>query len=68
MGIIPPVAKYVPQKLCRFCEGLRYPHTFLFMLPAFIVGLFLLPYIPYPEEILTVAGVALFYFSKARWD
>ena len=25
MGLIPSIAKYIPQKLCRFCEGLRYP-------------------------------------------
>ncbi|MEO8411131.1 MAG: hypothetical protein ABI478_11210 [Propionivibrio sp.] len=68
MGLIPPIARYVPHKLRRFCEGLRYPHAFIFMLPAFIIGLVLTPYIPYPEQVLTVAGIALFYFSKARWD
>ena len=68
MGLIPPIAKWVPVKLCRFCEGLRYPHTFLFMLPAFIIALFLTSYIPYPQEVLTAMGVALFFFSKARWD
>ena len=68
MGLIPPIAKWVPEKLRRFCEGLRYPHTFLFMLPAFIIALLLTNYIPYPQEVLTVMGVALFFFSKARWD
>ena len=68
MGLIPPIANRVPEKLRRFCGGLRYPHAFLFMLPAFIIGLFLTNYIPHSQEVLTVMGIALFYFSKARWD
>lgn len=68
MGLIPPIAKWVPVKLRRFCEGLRYPHTFLFMLPAFIIALLLTSYIPYSQEVLTVMGIALFFFSKSRWD
>jgi len=68
MGLIPQIAKLVPEKLRRFCEGLRYPHAFIFSLPVFIIGLFFSPYIPYPEQVLTGVGVAMFYFSKARWD
>lgn len=68
MGLIPPIARLVPEKLRRFCEGLRYPHAFIFSLPLFIVGLIFSPYIPHAEEVLTVIGVAMFFFSKARWD
>ena len=68
MGLIPPIAKWVPEKLRRFCEGLRYPHAFIFSLPTFILGLLFSPYIPNAEVVLTVLGLAMFYFSKARWD
>jgi len=66
MGLNPQVAKFVPQSLRRFCEGLRYPHVFIFLLPAFIIGLLLSYYIPYSEEVLTALGLAMFLSSKAR--
>jgi len=68
MGLIPQIARWVPEKLRRFCEGLRYPHAFLFSIPVFILGLLLSEHIPYPQQILTSIGIAIFYFSKARWD
>ena len=68
MGLLPQIANRLPVKLRRFCEGLRYPHAFLFSVPIFIVGLLFSSYIPYPEQVLTGVGVAMFYFSKARWD
>lgn len=68
MGLIPQIAKWVPEKLRHFCEGLRYPHAFIFCLPAFILGLLFSPYIPYAEQVLTGLGIAMFYFSKARWE
>lgn len=68
MGLIPPIAKRVPEKLRRFCEGLRYPHAFIITLPTFALGLVFSPYIPYPEQLLTGLGIAMFYFSKARWE
>ena len=68
MGLIPPIARLVPEKLRRFCEGLRYPHAFIISLPLFIVGLIFSKYIPYSEEVLTALGVAMFFLSKARWE
>ena len=68
MGLIPQIAKLVPEKLCRFCEELRYPHVFILLLPTFIIGLVFSRYIPYPEQVLTGIGVAMFFASKARWD
>ncbi len=68
MGLIPAIAKRVPEKLRYFCEGLRYPHAFIFSLPLFVLGLLFSPYIPYAERVLTVIGVAMFFFSKARWN
>jgi hypothetical protein len=68
MGLIPPIANRVPESLRRFCEGLRYPHTFIILLPTFIVGLVFSPYLPYPEQLLTGLGVAMFFASRARWD
>lgn len=66
MGLNPQVAKYVPQSLRRFCEGLKYPHAFILLLPTFIVGLVFSYYLPHAEEILTVIGLAMFFTSKAR--
>jgi hypothetical protein len=66
MGLHPQVAKYVPQSLRRFCEGLKYPHVFVFLLPTFIIGLLCYRYIPYPDEVLTVIGITMFFASKAR--
>ena len=68
LGLHPLIARFVPEKLRRFCEGLRYPHAFIFSLPAFILGLSFSPYIPYPEQLLTALGIAMFYCSKARWE
>ena len=68
MGLNPQVAKFVPQSLRRFCEGLKYPHTFIFLLPTFIAGLLCYRYIPYPDEVLTAIGIAMFFTSKARWE
>jgi len=68
MGLIPQIANRLPPKVRRFCEGLRYPHAFIFSVPAFILGLVFSPHIPYAEQALTGLGVALFYFSKARWE
>lgn len=66
MGLNPQIAKYVPQSLRRFCEGLKYPHAFIVLLPTFIVGLVFSYYLPHAEEILTVIGLAMFVTSKAR--
>ncbi len=66
MGLNPQVAKFVPQSLRRYCEGLRYPHVFIFLLPAFVIGLLFSYYIPYANEILTALGLAMFLSSKAR--
>jgi len=66
MGLNPQVAKFVPQSLCRYCEGLRYPHVFIFLLPAFVIGLLFSYYIPYANEILTALGLAMFLSSTAR--
>lgn len=66
MGLNPQIAKYVPQSLRRFCEGLKYPHVFIILLPTFIIGLAFSYYLPYSEEILTGIGVAMFLASKAR--
>lgn len=66
MGLNPQIAKYVPQSLRRFCEGLKYPHAFIILLPTFIVGLAFSYYLPHAEEILTVIGLAMFFTSKAR--
>lgn len=66
MGLNPKVAKYVPQSLRRFCEGLKYPHVFIILLPTFIIGLAFSYYLPYAEEILTGIGVTMFLASKAR--
>ena len=68
MGLHPRIAKYLPEKLVRFCFGLRYPHAFVFCIPVFIIGLLLNDHFAYSRQILTGLGVALFYFSKARWD
>lgn len=68
MGLIPQIANRVPEKLRLFCEGLRYPHVFIVLLPTFIIGLVFSRYLPYPEQILTGIGVAMFFASKARWD
>lgn len=68
MGLIPQIARLVPESLRRFCEGLRYPHMFIFLLPTFIVALVFSHYLPYPEPLLTALGVAMFFCSKARWD
>jgi hypothetical protein len=68
MGLIPQIAKLVPVQVRRFCEGLRYPHVFIILLPTFIIGLVFSSYLPYPEQILTGIGVAMFFTSKARWD
>lgn len=68
MGLIPQIANRVPEKLRRFCEGLRYPHVFIILLPTFIIALAFSFYIPYPQQILTGLGVAMFLASKARWD
>ena len=68
MGLHPLIAKYVPEAFRRFCMGLRYPHAFIFSLPAFVLGLIFSPYLPYPEQLLTGLGVAMFFFSKARWS
>lgn len=68
MGLIPPIANRVPEKLRRFCEGLRYPHAFIILLPTFIIGLVFARYIPYPEAVLTTIGLAMFFTSKARWE
>lgn len=66
MGLNPQIAKNVPLSLRRFCEGLKYPHVFIVLLPTFIVGLIFSYYLPYAEEILTVLGLAMFFTSKAR--
>ena len=68
MGLHPQIAKFVPQRLCRFCEGLKYPHVFIFLLPTFIIGVALNNYIPHSNEVLTVLGLTMFIASKARWD
>lgn len=68
MGLIPPIARLVPEALRRFCEGLRYPHIFVFLLPTFVAGLIFSPYLPYPEQLLTGVGIAMYFCSKARWD
>ena len=68
MGLHPQIARLVPDALRRFCEGLRYPHLFIILLPTFIVALAFSYYLPYPEQILTAIGVAMFFCSKARWD
>lgn len=64
MGPIPPIAKLVPEKLRRFCEGLRYPHTLPFLLPTFVIGLSFSPFIPHPEQELTAIGIALVFPPK----
>ena len=66
MGLRPEIANLLPEKLRRFCEGLRYPHTFIFLLPTFIIGLVFARFIPYPEQVLTGVGVAMFFASKVR--
>lgn len=66
MGLNPKVARYVPNTLCRFCEGLRFPHAFIILLPTFMVGLMFAYYLPHAEEILTTLGLAMFFTSKAR--
>ena len=66
MGLPPPIAKLVPEIPRRFFEGLHYLHTFSFLLPAFIIGLLFWPFIPYPEQVLTAIGIALFFSSKVR--
>ena len=68
MGLHPLIARFVPKGLCRFCEGLKYPHVFIFLLPTFIIGVALNNYIPHSNEVLTVLGVTMFIASKARWD
>ena len=68
MGLDPRIARFLPKQLTHFCEGLRYPHAFVILLPTFIVGLLFSPYIPNAEVVLTVVGLAMFFFSKARWD
>lgn len=68
MGLIPQIARFLPEKLCKFCFGLRFPHAFIVSLPLFVAGLIFSPYIPYAEQVLTGLGVAMFYFSKARWE
>ena len=68
MGLIPQIANRVPAQLRHYCEGLRYPHLFIFLLPTFIVGLVFSHYLPYPEQLLTGVGVAMFFCSRARWD
>jgi hypothetical protein len=68
MGLIPQIANRVPERLRNFCEGLRYPHVFIVLLPTFVIGLVFSNYLPYPEQLLTGLGVAMFFTSKARWD
>lgn len=68
MGLDPRLARFLPKQLTHFCEGLRYPHAFIISLPTFILGLLFSPYIPNAEIVLTTLGLAMFFFSKARWD
>lgn len=68
MPLLPQIAKHLPEKLSRFCDGLRYPHAFLVSVPLFIVCLLFSRQIPYPEQVLTAMGVAMFFLSKARWS
>ena len=67
VGLHPAVAKHLPATLVRFCVGLRYPHAFVFSIPAFVVCLLLNDKIPYAQPVVLGLGVAMFYFSKARW-
>ena len=68
MPLLPQVAKLLPEKLRRFCDGLRYPYAFLVSIPLFIVCLLFSRQIPYPEQVITGLGVAVFFLSKARWS
>ena len=45
MGVDPRLAKFLPQQLVRFCEGLRYPNAFVISLPTFVIALFMSPFI-----------------------
>ena len=63
MGLIPQIARLVPESLRRFCEGLRNPHMFIFLLPPFIVALVFSHYLPYPEPLLTALGAGAFISS-----
>lgn len=68
MGVDPRLAKFLPKQLVRFCEGLRYPNAFVISLPTFVIALFLSPFIPVSDIVLTGLGIAMFFLSKARWD
>ena len=68
VGLHPAIAKHLPAKLVRFCVGLRYPHAFVFSIPVFVVCLLLNDKIPYSQPVVLGLGVAMFYFSKARWS
>ena len=56
MGLIPPIARLVPEALRRFCEGLRYPHTFILLLPTFVAGL-----------IFAVALIVQYMLAGTHW-
>jgi hypothetical protein len=66
MALSPKIAKILPHKLRVFCEGLRYPHTFLGSLLGFILAMVFLRLIPYPQEVLIALGIVLFSTSKLR--
>lgn len=68
MGLHPLLVKLVPKTLARFCEGLRYPNAFVISLPTFVIALFLSPFIPVSDVVLTGLGITMFFLSKARWD
>ncbi|GAA5179623.1 hypothetical protein GCM10025771_22070 [Niveibacterium umoris] len=66
MPLSPAIAKHLPQKLRTYCEGLRYPHVFLAMIPLFIVTLLGFEHIPYGKDVVTALGLALFISSRLR--
>lgn len=66
MSLSPAIAKYLPQKLRTYCEGLRYPHVFLTTIPLFIVTLVSFEHIPYGKDVVTGLGLALFISSRLR--
>lgn len=66
MALSPQVARFLPRKLRLFCEGLKYPHTFLVSMAGFILAMLCLRVIPYPQEVLITLGLLMFVTSKAR--
>ena len=68
MGPIPPIAKLVPEKLRRFCEGLRYPHTLPFLLPTFVIGLSFSPFIPPTRSRNSLLSVSHWFFLQSALE